>query len=60
MRMATTFSRILEFSEKLEDWIQYSLQVGHFFTAKDIVDASKKAKQCIGIFIVTFIGTQTL
>ena len=42
-RMAiTTFGRILEFNEKLEDWIQCSKQLEHFFTANDIDDANKK------------------
>ena len=38
----TTFSRILEFKEKLEDWIQYSERMGHFFTANNIGDVNKK------------------
>ena len=39
---ATTFSRILEFNEKLEDWIQYSERLEYFFTANNIDDANKK------------------
>ena len=38
----TTFGQILEFDEKLEDWIQYSQRLEHFFTANDIDDANKK------------------
>ena len=38
----TTFSRILEFNEKLEDWIQYSERLEYFFTANNIDDANEK------------------
>ena len=38
----TTFGRILEFDEELEDWIQYSERLECFFTANDINDANKK------------------
>ena len=35
----TTFGRILEFNEKVEDWIQYTEKLEYF--AKDIGDANK-------------------
>ena len=38
-----SFSRILEFDEKLEDWIQYSKTLEHFFTANDIDDGKKES-----------------
>ena len=37
----TTFGQILEFNEKLKDWIQYSKQLEHFFTANDIGDTEQ-------------------
>ena len=37
-----TFSRILEFDDKLEDWIQYTKRLEHSFTANNIDDANKK------------------
>ena len=52
--MATAFDRFLEFDEKLEDWIQYSEQLEHFFTANDIVDANKKR-----VILLTVIGSMT-
>ena len=36
------FGRILEFDEKLEDWIQYSKRLEQFFTANDIDDTNKR------------------
>ena len=40
--MATTLAWISRFDKKLEDWIQYSEQLEHFFNANNIVDANKK------------------
>ena len=47
----TTFSQILEFDEKLEDLIQYSEKLKHFFTANDFNDAKKKRA-----ILLTIIG----
>ena len=53
--MATTaFGRILEFDEKLEDWIQYSERLQHFFTANDIDNINKKRAT-----LLTLIGLKT-
>ena len=38
----TIFGQILEFDEKLEDWIQYPERLEHLFTANDSDDANKK------------------
>ena len=38
-----TFGQILEFNEKLEDWIQYFKWLEHLFNANDIGYANKKS-----------------
>ena len=49
--MATTFGRISEFDQKLEDWIQYSEQLQFFLTANKIDDEDQKK-----VILLTVIG----